>query len=572
MRRFTSNHFCEVLIVLGIVLSAMFLSTPRLVSQYMHRPSGSVFVGMTDYFEDFYYYLDQFYQGAHGKWLTENHFSIEHFSPTIIYFDNIMFGKIGGMFGLESFQSYNVFAQICKFLFLIAAFLWVRRFYPTSRFRRISVYLIFLFSTGLPNFSLKYGQFSASVPIDLFRSENRFLARFGDSPGGMFTNFLFIAVFLALIRFFSKEFTNDHATGSKNWFGVRPDMFRNISVSVSLVCIFFLFTLLAVSDVAMAAVFLATFWILYLIFSYRHRSFAVFPIMNAMLMLFTIVFIAVALFTYKMIMADPVYVQATQWDISQYLQVIKGAWKTNFIRGCGFQIPLFMYGYWILLKKEKRTALEDSALVFSGIGFFGYVLPIIFQIPIPGFRAISSAQYVPIAVIVWVGLEELSKSFRMKNMKIVLLMVYLAINIIAFIPDWYKESRVLKEPDYHFAYLPEDIYKGFVYLRTAQPLDGNVLASPYTSTDLMIPGIGGRYTYSGHFLTTFNSKAKDVLANKFFYEWNDQPEAHKFLKDNNIRFIVVTEYAGVLDRFKTNYPFLKVAFANSMITVFRYDE
>jgi hypothetical protein len=59
---------------------------------------------MTTYFEDFYYYLDQFYQGAHGNWLTENKFSIDRFPATFTYFPHILLGKTGGLMGFEAFH------------------------------------------------------------------------------------------------------------------------------------------------------------------------------------------------------------------------------------------------------------------------------------------------------------------------------------------------------------------------------------------------------------------------------------------------------------------------------------
>jgi hypothetical protein len=269
---------------------------------------------------------------------------------------------------------------------------------------------------------------------------------------------------------------------------------------------------------------------------------------------------------------DPVYIQATQWDNIQYLRQIKSIGIVNFIGGFGLQMPLFFYGYWILIRKHHKTIFEESALILTAIGVLGYILPLIFQVPIPGFRFLFSALYVPIAVIVWYAIEELSSKFHhRRNMMIVLMVIYLAVNFISFFPAWYDVFKPLKEPDYHFAYIPNELYQGLVFLRTAEPRDGNVLASPRTSIDLMIPGIAGRYSYSGHFLTSYNSKVKDELAKKFFFEWTDSSETHEFLKKNNIRFIVVTKYSASLQAFKIYYPFLKTVFENPTVTIFRYD-
>jgi hypothetical protein len=567
MRRSISKRLLEPIAVLFIVLTAMFFASPRLTSQYLHRPQGSVFVGMTTYFEDFYYYLDQFYQGGHGNWLTENRFSIEHFKPTLIYLNNIIFGKIGGIFGLESFQSYNLFGAIFKLLFMISAYVMIRWFFPASLFKRISVYLIFLFSTSIPNIIVRNGSVIFSPSIDLFQTENRVLSRFSTLPNNMFINFLFIVLFLILISFFSRKYSllKHNVSAEKSSY---PQWIPLIKTLIILLPVYILF---ALGDLVEAMVLLGLFIILYLKYSPQEKPFRFLSDTKVLIMALLGIFIVIFLYIYRTVNVDPVYMQATQWDISQYLQQIKALGIVNFIKGFGLQMPLFFYGYWILIRKHHKTILEESALILTAFGILGYGLPLLFQIPVPGFRFLFPALYVPIAIIAWYAIEELSIKFHRRNMMIVLLAVYLVINLISLFPGWYEQFKPLKEPDYHFAYIPDELYQGLVFLRTAEPRDGNVLASPRTSIDLMIPGIAGRYTYSGHFLTTYNSKEKDELAQKFFFEWTDNPETHEFLKKNNIRFIVVTKYSQSLEAFKIYYPFLKTVFANPTVTIFRYD-
>jgi hypothetical protein len=175
------------------------------------------------------------------------------------------------------------------------------------------------------------------------------------------------------------------------------------------------------------------------------------------------------------------------------------------------------------------------------------------------------------SVMVMIAIDTIALKFRSVHLFPLLLGAYLCINFLAFFPGWYHTIQPVQEPDYHFTYIPDELYKGLVFLRTAEPRDGNVLASPYTSTDLMIPGIAGRYTYSGHSLTTYDSVKKDDQANRFFNQWADTPSTHEFLTENNIRFIVVTKYSERLSDIKTYYPFLHVIFENPTVTIFRYD-
>ncbi len=144
-----SKRASEIILVTFITVASVILASPRYTSQFIRRPPDHVFVGMSTYFEDFYYYLDQFYQGKEGNWLTENRFSIERFPPTIIYFIHVLLGKIGGIFGWESFRSYNYFGLLFKFLFIISSYLLICQFIVKSLFKRILTFGIFLYSCSL---------------------------------------------------------------------------------------------------------------------------------------------------------------------------------------------------------------------------------------------------------------------------------------------------------------------------------------------------------------------------------------------------------------------------------------
>jgi hypothetical protein len=252
------------------------------------------------------------------------------------------------------------------------------------------------------------------------------------------------------------------------------------------------------------------------------------------------IFFVILAYIERTVIADPVYRQSVQWDNFQYLQQIKAIGIANFIEGGGLLMPIFFYGYWLLVHKQHKNIFEDAVLIMTAIGVLGYSLPLFLQIPISGFRLLFPAMYVPITIIAWYAFESIFRKFHQTNTAVILVGVYLALNCICIFPRWHDSFKPLQEPDFHFAYIPEELYQGLIFLRTAKPLDGNVLASAYTSTDLMIPGITGRYTYTGHFLTTYNSKEKDMLNNKFFYVGMDELESRKFLKKNNIRFITVT--------------------------------
>jgi hypothetical protein len=329
--------------------------------------------------------------------------------------------------------------------------------------------------------------------------------------------------------------------------------------------------LIVISDAVIAAVLLGTFVLLVIITQRKALFTAVGLKLKVILLIFGIIFAVEFFRVFLTVDVDPVYKQANAWDISQYLQQVKTIGLPRLLAGFGLQLWLFLYGIILVFKKEHISAAETCALLVTGLGLFGYIVPLIFQIHVLGFRFIFSATYIFASCLALYAIDDLSRRIKLKNSFLLIMAVYMGVNLISFFRTWLDYAKIPPEPDYHFTYLPKDLFEGMKFLRTAEPLDGNVLASPKTSIDLMIPGLAGRYTYSGHFLTTYNSQIKDANANNFFYKWTDRPGTHTFLKANNIRFIVVTRYSGAKEAMKTYYPFLKVVFENPTVTIFRYD-
>jgi hypothetical protein len=557
-------HKKEIIIVLFIAIFSTILASPKFTSQMLRIPKDHVFVGMTTYFEDFYYYLDQFYQGKQGNLLTENRFSIERFPPSFVYFNHLLLGRIGGWMGWESYQSYNYFGILFKFLFICASYGIIYLVFPKSWRKRICAFIIYLYSTGFPNISVKNGHLVFELTQDIFRTGNRILARFGTSPNGMLTNLLFVIVFIYLFKLFSNEkntVDNNNRLSSQFSFGSL----------VGLLIIGIFFADIVLSDAIIGGVLWGTFFLLLLISNWK-RLFSIEKIkFKITLLLFGIIYIFTAAAIYFSVEIDPVYKLANIWDITQYLKQIKeiGIWAM--LEGFGLQLWFFLYGFITILRKEKKNTIETIALLVTGFAIFGYLVPLIYQIKILGFRFIFSDTYIFISCFAVYAIDDLAHRINLKRSFAIIMTLYLSINLFNFIHTWFVYTKPLVEPDYHFTYIPDELYSAMKFLRTAEPLSGNVLASPKTSIDLMIPGLTGRYSYTGHFLTTYDADQKDENANNFFYKWTDRPGTHTFLKANNIRFIVVTRYSGAKEEMKTYYPFLQVVFENSTVTVFRYD-
>lgn len=542
----------EILIYIFFAFLALFFTTPHLTSEYIHKPDDSVLVGLPAYFEDYYYYLDQFYQGSQGKWLTENHFSIERFPPKLIYFNNLLLGNIGGKFHLEAFQSYQVFGILFKFAFILFTYPLIFCFFPKNAYHRVSAYLLFLISNSFPSIITENGHLSVQPTLPLLRTSSRVLERFGTAPNGMLVNLLFILLLFSMIHLVHKKSAKK-----------KEILFLEIIMIPA-------FILVCLGDLVLA-IYIVLIGSL-ILFLQKDVPLSLRRNFKILLAFFSIITGMYLLYTLLIINRDPVYQLANNWDISQYLQQIKAIKIQGMLREFWLLFSFGLLGFVVLIKKKSKTIYEYIGLGTIILSFFGYFFPLIFQIPVPGFRSLFPISYVFLSVLVIISLHQISLFFKQKTIFYILLFAVLALNLSSFIPSWWKEFQPVQEPEYHFAYIPNEIYQGFLFLRNAEPLDGNVVASAFTEMDLMIPGLTGRYTYSGHMLTTYDVKKKDGAVANLFYLWADTPETHEFFKKNNIRFIFITKYSDSVNLFKYYYPFLEVVFENPSLTIFRFNE
>jgi hypothetical protein len=556
----------EIILILFIALATTIIASPKYTSQFLRKPPDHIFIGMTAYFEDFYYYLDQFRQGADGYWMTYNKFSNENFPPTFIYMTNLLLGKLGGVFGWESFVSFNIFGILLKYIYILFSYIPIALVFPKHFKFRISAFLVYLFSTSLPQINLIGGKIDLIGPIDAFRTENRILARFGTSPSGSVVNILFLILLILMIRILMNiKIYTEKQNGKINYIDFFSKYFRSLGLAI------FLIFYLTISDAAKASIL---FGVIPLLVIFNMPTIRKTDFITLVIVVFACLiapFIIGSLYTLLVVGSDPVYKQAVAWDMTEYFRQPKAMGIKGFVMAFAPILTFIIIGIPRFIRKKSKNIYEQTAGWISLICAVLYAIPMILKIPIPGFRFIFPATYIFFAIISIYGFITLFHKLSRFLSFAAIIMVYLSVNFITLFQGWYVSIQPLKEPEYHFAYMPDKLFEGLVKLRDMEPKNGVVLASAYSSTDLMIPGISGKTTYSGHFLTTYKSDEKDKNSRAFFFEWTDTSQTHKFLKDNNIRFIVCTQYDALLDKLKYYYPFLKVAYENDLITIFRYD-
>lgn len=545
----------EQLFVVIISLFVTLLSSAKYFSQLLNVPKGNVFVGISHYYEDFFYYLDQFYQGAHGGWLTHNNFTTETLRPTFIYLNNIILGKIGGLFGLESFVTYNLSLIILKFIFFILCYLLLTKIFPKNIKFRVTAYILFLFTTSFPVINLIDSNLVNLSPITIFRSKNTFFSRFENVPGTYVLRILFIAPLLL---------TNYYI-----------EIVKSKKIKLSGLIIFnFIFAILiiwlTISNPVQGGMFLLILF-LFLFNLYISNNFNKYLYyFLSLIIIISLVFIITSVTMWKFINSDPVYLQANIWDYNEYIKQFSLLSIFRQIQAFGILGILFIVGTVSLLKR-KRNIVENILLSFTYLSIFGFLFPYLLKIQIPGFRFLTALTYLFISVIAVHGIIFIETILK-KKIFLITIILYVLINSLSIYPVFLKETAKVEEPTFHFTYIPRELYDGLITLRNLSPKNAIVLANPLTDTDLYIPGLTGKKVFTGHSLTTLNAKEKDKMAVKFYYEWTDSAIALEFLKKNNIKYILHTKYSN---NFESNdlqnvYPFLKEIFRNNIMAIFTY--
>lgn len=188
-------------LVLFIILISLLMSVVN-SSQYfsgiLNTPPDKVYLGTSHFPMDYFLYLNHFFQGAHGAWLTVNRYTGEPTSPSIIYWSNLLMGKLGGALGLTPDISYNLWVIILTFLVLISAALVLKKIFPGQPRLILFGFIYSTFATSLMNHIYVNGQ-GMWFPFLLWRTPHFAFDRLGNVPHQLLQTILFL--WLTLIYF-----------------------------------------------------------------------------------------------------------------------------------------------------------------------------------------------------------------------------------------------------------------------------------------------------------------------------------------------------------------------------------
>lgn len=542
----TDNKYLRLVIIVSLIFT--LLNSAPFFYGLTHRPNDKVYLGTIHYYQDFFFYVSQFYQGARGNWLNNNLYTGENTAPSLLYLPNILLGKFFSIFGSNAQYSYNYSLIILTFIRLTLSFKLIKLLTKNSSSKAFAAFIFHLLATSFLNPITVDGTIQY-VPFQLWRTYQFAFFRLGGIPH----HALETIIFIILTYYF----------------------FKNYSLKTYHLFLFFILiiSLSLINPLPAALFILSVFFSLFvtLSFGFLHSGdpnlhlklkpyyFKIIPIIIGFLLSFIYL---------NRIHRIPPFLQVKLWEQSQQI-----ATSIPFLLASMGPIAILaIIGIYPTIKKINPGSL--FVIFLPLISYFLFLSEIPQKIGIANFRLMFNGIYIFLGILASNAVFFLSKlsdkRFHLKEQYSVICLTFLFIIISIPTLFWELNERVSisKNLNEKMVYLDRSIYLGYKKLEKLGNQNNIVLADSQTGMDTLIPALSRHKTYNGHALLTIDSEKKRIKASEFFQKKINTQDAKKFLNDNNITYVFFTALEGNAQDFNNMYPFLTSLYKNDSVTIF----
>lgn len=509
-----------------IIIIALFFTCINSIGLFVglfHRPAHTVYLGTIHYFEDYFLYINHFFQGSHGAWLTANRYTSEVTPPSIIYWTDLYMGKLGGLVGFSAITSYHVSLLILTCATILIMYVLLQRMFSKSQTRAFIAFLFALISTSVMNHIYVDGK-PMWYPFQLWKTPHFALDRLGGVPHQTLQSLLF---FVLTMLCFSKSTSRQ----------------KTKLVFLGLVA----FSLTSINPIQ-AVMFLGAYVATQIVVYIQKKSV---PWPKLIILFLTIAGTFIYMYTLSTTLPHS---QARAWDGQQHTTTT----LPFLLMSIGPVSLLYLLGIIPAMLSGNAVFLFAVILTLGSYGLFLSTIPQ--AIGVSNLRIIFPALYPYIGAIAVYGVFFIAK----KLSKIIPIMTTITTIVLLFIlislPTlfWEIGQKIQSQADTtdQTIYLSTPIYDMFTTLFSTGQANNVVLANPNTHMDTLVPALSGHTTYSGHMLLTIRSRDKQQLASQFFAL--NTPDAKHWLTSAHIRYILFTPLDGDIQSFIQAYPFLKI--------------
>jgi len=533
----------------SIILLTLTFSVANIIQvpyYFYLRPPHAIYIGITHWYEDYFFYLSQLTQGAMGNWLVVNNFTTESLPPTISWTFNLLLGKIGALLTLSPWVTFDGAVFLLSILYILLVYKAIRLLFPNDRKLRLAAFLIALTCDSFFTIQAVAGKITF-VPYSYFYNYTAAFNRLGGVPHLILQSILSLLMVLLFARLAEEAI---HSTYDALKRIIRLAL-GSACCTVALfvinpVYVFIDGLVLAVSSILLVALNRKVLLSLRLFFS--------------MLLIFlpTIPLLAIQLQTFS----HPFYQYFRMWEAS-----IPPINIPTFLLTSGILTILVPLGIAPFLK--NANPLRITGAVFALLPILLYFSPLPRLLTIPSFRILQPPAYVFLAAMGIEGIRLVSHALHI-IVKVRTTRVFSTLTVLVLIlqlpllwQELYAKTHdyVLNSP---MNYVDHDIYDALLFLRSL-PQGKNALATG--NLELLVPVISGKTVYSGHRSLTYEYEQKIAHVASFYYLLYSANEAQAFLSDNNIGYILWSrEYNW--QRALERYPFLHIMYENPRLVLF----
>jgi hypothetical protein len=538
----------EPLFITLIISIAALTNFWHIIYYYIHRPAGTGFIGISHYYQDYFYYLSQVTQGAQGNWLIRNLYTTENIPASPLWFTNILIGKFAALFNLPPWTAYDASILIISIISLYTTYYAIRKIFPQNPIQRIGCFALSVFTTCYYLTIRGPNGLITLKPYEYFYSYTLSLNRLGGVVHLMIQNILTLLTILIFARILT--IISDSNINIQKW----------LRLSLIFSGILMLLMFINPEYVAVDAIAIALTSLIYLIVKPNIKKLG-FLVGTALISALPLTIAAIIIFRTFSI---PFYQYFRYWESS-----IKTVNATIFFTSMGPILIFMVLGIFQYLK--KATPLRILGLIWVIIPIIAYFTNIPAKLTLPYFRLTQPPNYVIFAAIAAEGIMGIgliiSQIIR-RNIKaavfILIIIAFLSFQIPMINHEIIARRNAMIMDSWMNNPDPK-LISGLLQL-AKMPHDHNVIA--FNLLETMVPAVTGMTSYTGHESLTINYGAKIGAATRFFNCGMTIVEVHKFINENNLGYVVWKNADGNSDHFSTCLPFLNKVFDNGAITIF----
>lgn len=540
----------ERLLILLIAIGITILNLTDLLLYFFKKPPNTVYIGITHWYEDFFYYLSQFAQGARGRWLVENQFTTEDIPANINWILNLMLGKIGALLALPPWSSYHISLIMFSLLYVFLLYCASHRIFPKHAGYRLATFIFTLTSGGFFLFSLTK-QSILIQPYTYFYAYTSPLHRLGGVPHLLIQNILSLTAVLLWCSFIDVVFSGHKTYG------------RTLRQAV--IMIFTLGTLFVINPVYVA-MDVSVFFLTGIYFYFRRKSIVF--LKHLLLYLGMISLILVPLVSYQwQVFSHPFYQYFRQWEAAVPPTDIKTFFLSSGI--VSVLAPIGMHRF-----ISDRSPLRITGSLYAFLPIVLYFSPIPVNLSIPYFRLLQPPAYLFLVAMAIEGLRVIAQltSTRMKrfNSAVWFSLLFTSVLLIQ-IPPLVAEVREKTSAYYLSSYLnfvPNELWNGLTRLRSVARGE-HMLATG--TLELLAPTASGLHVYSAHRSLTLDYERKIANIQQFYDGKMNPSDAYTFLQDNRLRYILWQKQLGNVKELLSTYLFLRVWYKNDSLAILTWE-